>query len=304
MGEPVVRRTLANGLEVVVVRNALAPVVTTAINYRVGSVETAEGFPGTAHAGEHMMFRGSAGLSADQLASITAALGGRFNAGTQQTVTQYFFTVPADEFELPLRIEATRMRGVLATGALWQKERGAIEQEVAQDLSNPEFVAYEKILASVFRGTPYAHDPLGTRPSFDRTTAAMLRQFHDTWYAPNNAILVVAGDELEYACDPQNVTRARAILERDLGELRTTPVRPAELLQARRLLLSSIPLNESSEGEIAKGLLSRSADDLPLDEPLRAAERYVELDADDVKTAFRHWVRPDRLAEVVLGPHP
>ena len=110
--------------------------------------------------------------------------------------------------------------------------------------------------------------------------------------------------QLEYACDPQNVTRARAIIERELGDMRTTSVRPAELLQARRLLLSSIPLNESSEGEIAKGLLSRSADDLPLDEPLRAAERYLRLDADDVKNAFRDWVRPDRLAEVVLGPHP
>lgn len=219
--EPVVRRTLANGLEVVVVRNALAPVAATVINYRVGSVETAEGFPGTAHASEHMMFRGSPGLSADQLASITAALGGRFNADTQQTVTQYFFTVPAGDLDLPLRIEATRMRGVLATEALWQKERGAIEQEVAQDLSNPEFVAYEKILASVFRGTPYAHDPLGTRPSFDQTTAAMLRQFHDTWYAPNNAILVVAGD-----VDPESTV---ALVERLFGDVppKELPERPA-----------------------------------------------------------------------------
>jgi zinc protease len=219
--EPVVRRTLANGLQVVIVRNSLAPVVTTAINYRVGSVETAEGFPGTAHAAEHMMFRGSPGLSADQLASITAAMGGRFNANTQETVTQYFFTVPADEFELPLRIEATRMRGVLATEALWQKERGAIEQEVAQDLSNPEFVAYEKILASVFRGTPYAHDPLGTRPSFERTTAAMLRRFHDTWYAPNNAILVIAGD-----VDPEPTL---TMVERLFGGVprKELPARPA-----------------------------------------------------------------------------
>ena len=219
--DPVVRRTLANGLQVVVVRNSLAPVVTTVINYRVGSVETAEGFPGTAHAGEHMMFRGSPGLSADQLASITAAMGGRFNADTQQTVTQYFFTVPADEFELPLRIEATRMRGILATEGLWENERGAIEQEVAQDLSDPEFVAYEKILAAVFRGTPYAHDPLGTRPSFDRTTAAMLRQFHDTWYAPNNAILVIAGDV--------NPEATLAVVERLFGELprKALPERPA-----------------------------------------------------------------------------
>jgi predicted Zn-dependent peptidase len=111
-------------------------------------------------------------------------------------------------------------------------------------------------------------------------------------------------EELAYACDPENVTRARAIIERDLGEMRLAPVRPAELLQARRLLLSSISLAESSEEEVAKGLLTRSAEDLPLDEPLRAAERYIQLEADDVEAAFRRWVRPERLAEVVLGPHP
>ena len=110
--------------------------------------------------------------------------------------------------------------------------------------------------------------------------------------------------ELEYACDPRNVARARAIIESDLREMRRTPVRPAELLQARRLLLSNIPLGESSEEDIAKGLLTRSAEDLPLDEPLRAAERYLRLDADDVEAAFRQWVRPESLAEVVLGPHP
>jgi zinc protease len=107
--------------------------------------------------------------------------------------------------------------------------------------------------------------------------------------------------QLEYACDPENVSRARAIIERDLGEMRTMPVLPADLLQARRLLLSAIPLDESSEREIAKGLLSRSTDDLPLDEPLRAAERYLRLDAEDVKAAFGRWVEPDRLTEVVLG---
>src|SRR5438552_3790308 len=109
--------------------------------------------------------------------------------------------------------------------------------------------------------------------------------------------------ELEYACDPQNVARARAIIERDLRDMRTTPVRPEELLQARRLLLSNIPLGESSEEDIAKGLLTRSAEDLPLDEPLRAAERYLRLDAHDIEAAFRRWVRPESLAEVVLGPH-
>src|SRR6185295_3701004 len=93
-GAIVRRATLDNGLRVVVVVNPLAPVVTTVINYLVGSVEAPPGFPGTAHAQEHMMFRGSPGLSAAQLTDITAAMGGRFNADTQRTVTQYFLTVP------------------------------------------------------------------------------------------------------------------------------------------------------------------------------------------------------------------
>jgi zinc protease len=71
---------------------------------------------------------------------------------------------------------------------------GAIEQEVAQNLSNPQYLLYTKLLARLFEGTPYAHDALGTKASFDRTTGAMLKKFGDTWYAPNNAILVVVGD--------------------------------------------------------------------------------------------------------------
>jgi zinc protease len=150
----VLRATLTNGLQVIIVRNTIAPVVTTMVNYRVGSDEAPAGFPGTAHATEHMMFRGSPGLSADQLAAISAAFGGDDNADTQQAVTQYFFTTPAENLEVALRVEATRMRDLLPDESLWTKERGAIEQEVAQDLSNPEYVFYEQLLAAIFKGSP------------------------------------------------------------------------------------------------------------------------------------------------------
>ena len=148
----VLRATLQNGLKVVIVRNALAPVVTTMVNYLVGSVEAPPGFPGMAHAQEHMMFRGSPGLSADQLAAIIAAMGGKFNADTQQTITQYFLTVPSADLDVALRIEAIRMRGVLDSEKLWAQERGAIEQEVAQDYSSPEFIFYTKLLAGHVQG--------------------------------------------------------------------------------------------------------------------------------------------------------
>jgi zinc protease len=86
------------------------------------------------------------------------------------------------------------MRGVLDTEKLWAQERGAIEQEVAQDFSDPEYIFYTKVLAGLFKGTPYAQTPLGSISSFDKTTGAMLKEFYDTWYAPNNAILVIVGD--------------------------------------------------------------------------------------------------------------
>lgn len=140
------------------------------------------------------MFRSSEGLTAAQLADISAAMGGNQNADTQNTITQYFYTVPAKDLNIVLHIEATRMRGVLDSQAEWEQERGAIEQEVAQDLSNPFYRFFSSALSRLYAGTPYQHDALGTRPSFDKTTGTMLKKFHDTWYHPNNAILVIAGD--------------------------------------------------------------------------------------------------------------
>src|SRR6185312_14670838 len=87
-----------------------------------------------------------------------------------------------------------RMQGVLNTKEDWEKERGAIEQEVAQDLSSPSYTLYQQLRARLFKGTPYEHVALGTRPSFDATTAEQLKAFYDAWYAPNNAILVIAGN--------------------------------------------------------------------------------------------------------------
>src|ERR1700687_169209 len=190
----VTRATLGNGLRVVIVRDPLAPVVTVEDNYLVGANETPPGFPGMAHAQEHMAFRGCSGVSADQTAAIFAQLGGFGNADTQQNITQYFTTVPEADLEVALRLDAACMQDMENSDAEWAQEKGAIEQEVARDLSEPTYKFITRLNEDLFSGTPYEHDALGTRESFEATTGDLLKRFHKDWYAPNNAILIVAGN--------------------------------------------------------------------------------------------------------------
>jgi len=224
-GDAVLRDTLENGLRVVLVRNTLAPAVAVQLNYLVGSVEAPPGFPGMAHAQEHMMFRGSPGLSAEQLSTVFAGAGGESNAATQQTVTQYVATLAKEDLDTVLQVEAIRMAGILDSPEAWGEERGAIEQEVEQDLSDPEYLLSVRLQEILFAGTPYQHDALGTRSSFDQTTAAMLQKFHRDWYAPNNAILVVVGDI--------DLARTREAVHRLFGGIaaRPLPARPQVALQ-------------------------------------------------------------------------
>src|SRR3569833_893796 len=190
----VTRATLDNGLRVVIVRDPLAPVATVQENYLAGGNESPAGFPGMAHAQEHMAFRGCAGLTTDQIAAIYAQLGGYQNTETRQGVTQYFVTLPSKDLDLALRIDAACMAEIEDSEDQWKQERGAIQQEVSRDLSNPIYAFITRLNHDLFRGTPYETDPLGTTESFDKTTGAMLKEYYKKWYAPNNAILVISGD--------------------------------------------------------------------------------------------------------------
>src|ERR1700678_3171515 len=165
-----IQETLSNGMRVVVLRNTLAPVVTVEMNFLVGGNETPQGFPGMAHAQEHMAFRGCSGMTADQTAAIYAELGGENNADTQQNITQYFATVPAADLEVAPKAQPACLTGVDDSDSEWTQERGAIEQEVARDLSNPTYKFIDRLNQDMFSGTPYAPDPLGTKSCFDATT--------------------------------------------------------------------------------------------------------------------------------------
>jgi zinc protease len=113
-----------------------------------------------------------------------------------------------------------------------------------------------------------------------------------------------ASYSVDYGCNPENVSKARALILRDLDQMRTDDVSAAELQQAKAMLLRQIPLSESSENAVAGGLLGRAQIGLPLDEPIKAAQRYIELNADDVKGAFSRQLRIGDFVQVVRGPAP
>jgi zinc protease len=107
-----------------------------------------------------------------------------------------------------------------------------------------------------------------------------------------------------YGCDPENVSKARVMVEQELIAMRTTNVTEAELQQAKALLLRQITLSESSEDAVAQGFVGRALVGLPLDEPVRAAQRYYGTTADQVRAAFEKWIRPGGFVQVVRGPAP
>jgi zinc protease len=110
--------------------------------------------------------------------------------------------------------------------------------------------------------------------------------------------------QVEYACDPPNVSKARAIILGNLKDMQANKVSERELHQAKLMLLRDIPLGESSVDWIANGWLTYSALGLPLEERVHAGRTYVKLDAKDVQSAFVKWLRPDDLVQVTQGPSP
>ncbi len=113
-----------------------------------------------------------------------------------------------------------------------------------------------------------------------------------------------ASYSVQYGCDPENVSKARALIVRDLEQMRTQAVSDAELHQAKALMLRQIPLSTSSEDAVAGALLGRAEIGLPLDEPVTAAKKYMAMTAEDVKNAFAKAIDTGNLVQVVRGPAP
>ena len=233
----VTRATLSNHLRVVIVRNSLSPNGEGGKRITWLGERTPADFQGMAHAQEHMAFRGCSGLSTDQISAIFAQLRWRRECGyAAKHYAVFQELVAAQDIDIPLRVDAACMRNIDDSQAQWAKERGAIEQEVSRDHSDPTYQFLIRAEQDLFAGTPYAHDPLGTRKSFDLTDGAMLKKFYRQWYAPNNAILVIAGN-----VDPQQTL---ATVKKLYGSIPPHPIpsRPVVHLQpvkAERITLPS-----------------------------------------------------------------
>jgi zinc protease len=187
-------RTLPNGLRVVVLEDHAAPVAVVNMWYRFGGAYEKQGKTGLAHALEHMMFRGTTTLSSSGLDDWGARLGAQVNAETTNEYTRYDLVLPADRVDGALRVEADRMHLLKLAPADWNKERGAVLQEWTQDHSNALFGFGTGLQEKLYPGSPLGKTALGEKRDIEKATVADLRAYYHTWYAPNNATLVVTGD--------------------------------------------------------------------------------------------------------------
>ena len=179
-------------MHVVILTNALAPVATTIMMYGVGSDD--DTMPGVAHATEHMLFRGTSDLSAGQLSDIAARMGAVYDAQTSNEWTLYWFKLPSAYVDVALHVEADRMTNATISEADWATERGAIEQEIQAQASQPGYKISTKVQSAFFAGTPFANTTGGTVASFDKMKADDIKSFYRAWYHPSNATLIIAGD--------------------------------------------------------------------------------------------------------------
>jgi len=186
--------TLANGLVLALVHNPQAPLVTSALFYRVGARDEEAGLGGLAHFLEHLMFKGSERYGPGEIDRRTQALGGANNAFTNHDLTAYWFTFASDRWGEALAIEADRMRGLRLDAREVEAERRVIVEEIAMYRDEPWDALELDVLAALFPGHPYGRPVLGTPPELERATPEMIAAFHRGFYRPDNAVLVVAGD--------------------------------------------------------------------------------------------------------------
>jgi zinc protease len=195
------QHSLANGLKIVLAKDSSRPVVNLQVWYHVGSKDEKTGRTGFAHLFEHMMFRGSRNLGPEEHMRLVREAGGEVNAYTTFDATVYWETFPANYLEQMIWLEADRMASLVINEENFKKEREVVKEERRMRVDNPPYgKLMEDVLASAFQRYPYKNSPIGTMDDLNKATVADVKEFHDTFYVPNNATVVAVGDfEVEEA---------------------------------------------------------------------------------------------------------
>jgi len=209
--------TLANGLDVVVVENHRAPIATQMIFYKVGSADEHRGKTGIAHFLEHLMFKGTKTVPPGEFSHIISRNGGRENAFTTADYTGFYQNVAADRLELAMRLESDRTTGLVLTDAVVLPERDVILEERRMRIDNvPSALLNEQINAALYLNHPYHNPVIGWESEMEGLTTADALAYYHTWYAPNNAVLVIGGDV--------SLAQVRALAEKYYGPIPSRPV--------------------------------------------------------------------------------
>ncbi|PCD76352.1 M16 family metallopeptidase [Pseudothioclava arenosa] len=217
--ETVSHFTLENGLEAVVIEDHRAPVVVHMVWYKAGAADERPGKSGIAHYLEHLMFKGTDDLAPGELSKTVAANGGSDNAFTSYDYTAYFQRIAADRLELVMKMEADRMRDLILSEDDWKTERDVILEERAQRTdSDPRALFGEQKQAALYLNHPYGTPVIGWRHEMEALTREDALEWYRSFYAPNNAVLVVAGDVTPDA--------VRALAETYYGPLAPSPDLP------------------------------------------------------------------------------
>jgi zinc protease len=189
------KHTLPNGLEVVLLENHEVPVINLQVWFHVGSKDEKPGRTGFAHLFEHLMFKGSAHVPAEEHSRIIEAVGGFDNAETGDDTTNFYETFPSNYLERVLWLEADRMGSLNVSEANFVSEREVVKEERRLRIENqPYGYIQEDLRAAAFSVHGYHHTPIGSIEDLNKATIEDVRDFFNTYYKPNNATLVIVGD--------------------------------------------------------------------------------------------------------------
>jgi zinc protease len=209
--------TLKNGLQVVVVPNHRAPTITHWVWYKVGGADEERGKSGAAHFLEHLMFKGTQLMKPKEFSALVAKQGGQENAFTSWDYTAFYQNIAADRLELVMKLEADRMRNLVIKDDQLKPERDVVLEEWRMRIGNqPSALLDEQVEAALYLNHPYRIPVLGWTDEIRKLDVATEKRFYDTWYAPNNAVLVVAGDV--------TVDQVKRLAEKYYGPVPSRPV--------------------------------------------------------------------------------